>query len=178
MTDLILETFWLYLPAGIANMAPVLVKTVPILDYPMDGGKKWGGKRILGEHKTWRGFAAGVLFAIGAVALQQLFAGTFEAIAPLDYTTVNVWALGFALGFGAMGGDALKSVFKRRRNMKPGTSWIPFDQIDWIVGAVVMSLLVVVLPLEVAITAIILFGLLHPLINIIGYKMGLKRTVL
>lgn len=157
-------------------MAPVIFKWIPLLDYPMDAKKKWRGKRILGDHKTWRGFCIGIIAAIATVALQQLFAETFEAIAPLDYRTVNVWALGFVLGFGAMAGDAVESFVKRRQNIAPGKPWVPWDQIDWIIGAVLFVLLAVRLPFSAALTAIILFGLLHPLVNFVGYKLKIKQN--
>lgn len=157
-------------------MAPVIFKWIPLLEYPMDGGRTWRGKRILGDNKTWRGFSVGILAAIGVVALQQLFAEQFFSIAPLDYTQVNPWALGFALGFGAMGGDALESFLKRQRNIKPGEAWVPWDQIDWITGAVLMSLFAVALPIEAAIVAIVVFGALHPVINLIGYWLKIKKN--
>lgn len=173
---MIVQTFWLFLPAGVANMAPVIFKWVPLLDYPMDGGRKWRGKRILGNHKTWRGFSLGIIAATGTVALQQLFADTFINISPFDYSTVNVWALGFALGFGAMAGDAVESFVKRRQNIAPGKPWVPWDQIDWIVGAVLMVLFAVNLTLGVAVLAVVMFGLLHPLINLLGYELAIKKN--
>ena len=56
----------LFLPAGIANAVPVLVKKVPGLSKlkaPIDGGISFRGKRLLGANKTWRGLISGTLVA-------------------------------------------------------------------------------------------------------------------
>jgi len=46
--------------------------------------------------------------------------------------------LGVRFGIGAMAGDAVKSFFKRRVGIRPGQPWIPFDQLDFIVGALAL----------------------------------------
>lgn len=38
MIKILLQTFWLFLPAGFANMAPVLFKWFPFFGYPVDFG--------------------------------------------------------------------------------------------------------------------------------------------
>jgi CDP-diglyceride synthetase len=35
-----------------------------------------------------------------------------------------------------MTGDAVKSFFKRRLGITPGKSWFPFDQLDFVLGAI------------------------------------------
>ncbi len=40
------------LPAYFANMAPIIVRKVPILNYPVDFGKKLGGIRVFVSHKS------------------------------------------------------------------------------------------------------------------------------
>ena len=44
-------------------------------------------------------------------------------------------AFGAWLGLCALLGDLLKSFFKRRLTIAPGRPWIPFDEIDWVAGA-------------------------------------------
>ena len=39
------------------------------------------------------------------------------------------------MGLGAGVGDAVKSFFKRRVGIAPGSSWLFFDQLDFFVGA-------------------------------------------
>src|SRR5437773_6411567 len=46
--------------------------------------------------------------------------------------------LGVLFGAGAMAGDSAKSFFKRRLGVEPGRPWIPFDQLDFVLGALVL----------------------------------------
>lgn len=48
------------------------------------------------------------------------------------------YVVGFWLGAGALGGDLIKSFFKRKAGIKEGR-YIPFDTIDWIVGAFLVA---------------------------------------
>lgn len=158
---LIVETFFFFLPAGVANMMPVLVAKVPFLNVPMDFGHSFRGKRIFGDHKTWRGFVFGI---ISAGITGMILSGIFKT--------------GAILGAGALLGDAVKSFFKRQLNIAPGKSWVPFDQLDWILGALIaVHLFVQPQPTEVWIAALLLFGLLHPVINILGYVLHIKKKM-
>lgn len=68
---IIAQALFFALPFYAANMAPVLVKGIPFLATPIDGGRVWHGQPILGSHKTWRGLAAGVLLAVAVVYAQR-----------------------------------------------------------------------------------------------------------
>lgn len=48
-------------------------------------------------------------------------------------------SLGLLLGLGAVSGDAVKSFFKRRLGIAPGRPWVPFDQLDFQVGALLLA---------------------------------------
>lgn len=172
----IVETLWFFLPAGIANMTPVLVKRVPFLSTPLDFGRTWKGKRILGDHKTWRGFVMGILAAILVVWIQKLLYPYTTSLALIDYTYVNPVYVGFLLGFGALAGDTVKSYVKRRHGVQPGKPWVPYDQIDWIVGALIVVNIQYPLRLASALSAIVVYGLMHPVINYLGYLLRLKST--
>lgn len=163
---MIIETFWLFLPAGVANMAPVLFKWIKFLDFPVDFNKKFLGKRVLGDHKTFRGVFFGTLMAIITAYIENIM-GVF------DY---NPFILGFLLGFGALFGDMVKSFFKRQLNIAPGKMFIPFDQIDWILGSGLFALFYIDLTWKVFLTALVMFGVLHPLINLLGYALKIKKS--
>ena len=47
----------------------------------------------------------------------------------------------FSLCFGALMGDIIESFFKRRIGKKRGEDWIPFDQLDFILGVLFFSFL-------------------------------------
>ncbi len=172
--NLIINTFWLFLPAAAANMAPVLFNRLPFLDIPVDFNKQFRGKPLFGPHKTYRGFFVGLILAILIVYLQRLAYPWPHGHTLVDYSTINFWLLGFLMAVGALGGDLVKSFFKRRLNMPSGWVWAPFDQIDWVVGAILLSWIIVPIHLSNAVVAIIMFGALHPIANIVGYLIKLK----
>ena len=174
--SVIISSFWLFLPAGIANMAPVFFAKVPFLAMPIDFNKKLWGAPIFGSHKTYRGFLVGVIFAIATVYLQKLIYPEPSGYTLVDYSSVNGLGLGFLMGLGALGGDLVKSFFKRRLKIPSGWVWAPFDQIDWIIGALLLSSIVIDFDKKYVFAAIILFGLLHPIVNLIGYSLKIKSN--
>ena len=46
--------------------------------------------------------------------------------------------IGLLLGSGALIGDAVKSFFKRKEGIKPGNRFIPWDQLDYSIGSLVL----------------------------------------
>lgn len=181
----ILLALWFLVPAGLANSAPMIAKKIPgidRLDAPMDGGRKYRGVALLGPHKTWRGLISGMIMSTIIFWLQQL---AFEQTAwaanisnGVDYAALPTLILGPLFGLGALGGDAIKSFFKRRRGIQSGDTWIPFDQIDFIIGAIVVSLPFVVLAPAVYAWMFVLYFGLHVSFNYVGYKLGLKDNPL
>ena len=79
------------------------------------------------------------------------------------------------MGFGALTGDAIKSFFKRRVNIPPGVSWFPFDQIDYIIGGIALSLFYIQLTFGDYVVLCIVWFLMHPLITFIGYLFKLRH---
>ena len=57
----------------------------------------------------------------------------------LDYVGLPTLIVGPLFAIGALGGDALKSFFKRQVGIRPGGTWFPFDQIDYIIGGAIAS---------------------------------------
>ncbi len=169
---MILEAFYLFIPAFLANMAPVLVRgRIRMLDIPLDFGKNFLGKPILGNNKTFRGLAIGISAAMGATYLQYLMMPYIDGL--VDYSSWGV--IGFLLGLGAIVGDALESFFKRRVGIKPGRPWVPFDQIDFIIGALIFVSLYSFPGWDIAITVILLSFFLHILVNHLAYYMGIRK---
>ena len=176
MITLIVEIFWLLLPAGFANMAPLLFKWIPFLGFPVDLGKKFRGKPIFGKNKTCRGFLIGVLAAIFVVFFQQFFYEHTKEISLINYREINIYLLGFLLGFGALFGDLIESFLKRQVGIGSGKAWFPFDQIDWVLGALIFASFYISISWKHFLVSIILFGLLHLILNFIGYYVGIKKT--
>jgi CDP-2,3-bis-(O-geranylgeranyl)-sn-glycerol synthase len=172
---------WFFLPAGVANLTPVLVYKLPILrnwSAPIDFGHSWRGHRLLGANKTWRGIISGLIAATLAVWLQTTLLRHSSWLVgvsrPLDYMALPYFTLGFLLGLGALGGDALKSFFKRQLKVASGRSWFPFDQLDYVVGGLLLSALVVRLPAVIYAYIIVVYFALHLLFSYLGYLLKLK----
>ena len=177
----ILAAIWFFLPAGFANSAPVFRKYFPIIkewNYPVDFKKNFKDKRILGDNKTVGGFFFGFLIALITVVLQVVLFDKFEAIKDisyLDYMNVNVFSLAAVLSMGALGGDAIKSFFKRQLGIKPGKSWVPFDQIDYIIGGLIGSIIFIQLEATDYLTVALVWFVIHLLSNWVGYKLKIRE---
>ncbi len=181
--DSILFALWFFAPVGVANASPVFANQVPILQklgMPLDGGRTFRGKRIFGDHKTVRGLLAGTLFGFLTTALQMFLFNNFSFFENLagsvDYSSPAVLLMGAALGFGALTGDAIKSFFKRQFSVPSGQSWFPFDQIDYIVGAILFSLPFVTLGAKDYLVITIVWFLIHPVATVVGWLLKLKDS--
>lgn len=142
------------LPMGVANMAPVFIKG----KMPIDFGKEWSGKRILGKGKTWEGLVGGV------------------AIGTLVGLLLGNWQLGFMVSFGALLGDMIKSFAKRRVGIESGQSWWGFDQTDYVIGGILLGSLVRTPTLWLIVLLFVILVPAHPLVNYIGYLLKVKKN--
>ncbi len=173
---------WFLLPAAVANATPVFAAALPILkqfEAPLDFGKSLGGHRIFGSHKTWRGLISGILVATLVLWLQQWIVISYPHFLPflpnnIDYSTLPTLLLGPLFGIGARGGDAIESFFKRKNDIKSGHSWLPFDQLDYVVGSVAISLFFVILTPWQYVWIFVVWFLLHLIASYLGYRLGLK----
>lgn len=171
MWETILSGIFAFVPALVANSLAVVFGGGP----PMDLGREIGGKRILGDGKTWRGF-------IGGGASAGLI-GLLLTLTPLSlYSSLLI---PFALSYGSMTGDLLGSLVKRRGGWERGEKVPVLDQYDFVLGAFLISIIcypawtletyfsghgyITLAMLLVAVPA------LHRGVNIIGYRMGLKK---
>lgn len=159
-----------FLPAGIANMTPVIASKTPLLkawQTPMDLGISWHGKRLFGDNKTWRGLIAGTL--MGGITAKAV-----AHILPAAAMTKYVFLTGCLLGLGALLGDAVESFIKRRLNIPSGHTWFPFDQTDYIIGGLVAVSPLVLLPWWAIATILVIYFGLHMLVVYIGYLWGVR----
>ena len=121
IVHVVYDALYLIFPAYCANAAPVIFGG----GRPIDAGRTFlDGRPIFGSRKTFRGFFAGLII------------GTFVGFLQ------NNLLLGFMLSLGALVGDLTESFIKRRLGFLPGTSFPVADQLDFIVGSILFSLLV------------------------------------
>jgi CDP-2,3-bis-(O-geranylgeranyl)-sn-glycerol synthase len=155
---LIIEALKFIFPAYCANAIPVITGG----GYPLDFGKNFlDGRRILGKNKTFRGFFSGLV--VGTII------GLTESIvfgSPVFF--------GLTVSLGALFGDLFGAFVKRRLGLAPGDLLPIVDQVDFVVGALLFSRLIMVLSLELALTVLIITPPIHLLTNFTAYKLGLK----
>lgn len=167
--------FWAMLPAYIPNNVAVLTGG----GRPVDGGRTLGGNRLLGEGKTWRGTIIGALTG-------TFLALTLDSIVNPVGTTLGVELPGFpllvalSLPFGAMGGDLAASFLKRRMGRSRGAAVPGLDQLDFVVGALLITAAVApewftrTFSFPVLLVVLILTPILHVGTNIMAYLLNLK----
>lgn len=164
-----------FFPAMAANSLAVVFGG----KYPMDGGRTLGGKRILGDGKTWSGLIGGVV----AASLVGVSFGFFvDSLYPTEM--YGFWVV-FPLSLGALLGDICSSFFKRRSGRERGVRTPLIDEYDFVLGALILTFIVQpkwVLDTFVyregwmsLLVILILIPVLHRGTNIIGYKIGMKK---
>lgn len=174
--ETVVIAFWAMLPAYVPNNAAVLGGG----GRPIDGGRTMGGRRLLGDGKTWRGTAVGTTAGI-ALAL------ALNAVRPALVEMVGIELPSFALvaavtlSLGAMGGDIAASFIKRRSGRERGATFPGLDQLDFVVGALGLTLLVspawfsTVFTPTVLLVVLVLTPVLHVGANVIAYLIGVKN---
>jgi CDP-2,3-bis-(O-geranylgeranyl)-sn-glycerol synthase len=176
----VLETiaiaFWAMLPAYVPNNAAVLAGG----GRPIDGGRTWGDKRVLGDGKTWRGTAAGILAGVALAGVLNFFADDVSAAIGVEVPTfVPLAAVGLAAG--AMLGDITASFLKRRTGRQRGAMFPGLDQLDFVVVSLPLTGLLAtewffdVFTWGVIAVVVVLTPILHVTTNMIAYKLGLKN---
>lgn len=161
---MIIEALYFALPMYLANMSPVLFRKLNLLNIPIN-------KKIFGSHKTYQGFIFGILVAVLITYIQYKLNLSVNLF---DYT--NFLLIGFLFGFGALFGDLVKSFFKRRIGIKPGKPWIPFDQIDFLIGGLLFISIIYIPPINIILFLLIITPIGHILINHIGYYLKLREV--
>ena len=178
---IMLAGLWLFLPAMLPNSAAVVFGG----GKPVDFGKSWRGKRILGDGKTWRGFFgggfAGVIFGMMLMGIAYIFDKT-SLWGYIDWWTGI--GIVFCLSFGSLLGDMLGSFIKRRIGIERGKKAPILDQYDFLIGAFLLTTLfyhrwvyetyVEGWHILALVFLLLITLLLHRVMNIIGYKAGLK----
>ena len=156
--------FLILSPAMIANATPVFLRKIKFLEKPID-------EKIFGQNKTWRGF-------MGAIIVGTLFYYLMTKIGLIDSTrnTGYILFIGFLFSFGAITGDLIKSYFKRKMNVSSGESWIPFDQIDYILGAVIATYFIYYYSFSEIIMMLLVGGIMSMLAHRSGYVLKMINT--
>lgn len=169
--------------------APVLHAPVLRLDLfrglkaPLDGGRSWRGRRLLGDNKTWRG----ALFMVGGIVLAALALWQwpwYRDHLPDPVHDAGPLVLGLLVGLGTVLGELPNSFFKRRLGVAPGTQrrglagalLSLLDQGDLVLGIWVLLAPVYVVPVVWLVVAFALVSVIHMAINLVGYAVGARAA--
>jgi CDP-2,3-bis-(O-geranylgeranyl)-sn-glycerol synthase len=159
-----LQLIYFMLPAYVANMAPPFTRFWHGWNRPIS--RHW-----LGAHKTIMGFSAGVAAALLTTFVQSKI-HWHEPLLPY-----GKWPLlGLAFGVGAMGGDSVKSLLKRRVGIPPGRPWVPMDQLDFVLGSLVLVAPLANLAWRDIATIVILSFVGDIAVNHVAYALGVRDT--
>ncbi len=180
--ELMMIGVWVFLPAMLPNSAAVVFGGGTKIDF----GRSWRGKRIFGDGKTWRGLFGG---ALSGIALGLALIGISHPFDPVNHWGFGSFEQGIAiittLSFGAVLGDLMGAFIKRRMGMERGKKAPLLDQYDFVLGSFLLTAVfnyswvygTYFAGWHLAALAFLLFIMfgLHRAVNIIGYKMGLKK---
>jgi len=168
------EAVWILWPAYGANGLCMFAKG----KHPIDGGRTWRGKPILGPGKTWEGLAFGSLVGM-LVATFQMF---MFPLLPWGISDVRLDILpmtpfiGLVIGLGAMLGDIAGSLVKRRLNIGRGKPAPLMDQLDFIAGMLILLSFFAAVKWEWVVILLVMTPVLHLIANRIAYMLKLKNV--
>jgi CDP-2,3-bis-(O-geranylgeranyl)-sn-glycerol synthase len=176
------QALWFFLPAYVANPMAVVWGG----GSPMDFGKTLrDGERLFGDGKTWRGLIGGTL---SGALLGLLLTLPFALLNPSSSWSfgalLDAFVASALLAFGALMGDLVGAFVKRRMHRPRGARAPGLDQYDFVVGALLFSLLAAGWSVPRFFSGDAWYGLLaiilitpalHRGVNILGYRMGRKH---
>lgn len=185
MMDLVtiaLSGIFLFLPALVPNSAAVLFGG----GTPVDFGRTWRGKRILGDGKTWTGLIGGVAAGTSLGIILIIITKAADLGEPWSWGQgLEGVGVVLTLALGSLLGDMTGAFIKRRLGMERGQKALVLDQYDFVAGALLLTALFHYNWVAahywqgdsiVALIALLVFvPVLHRSVNIIGYKLGKKK---
>lgn len=141
------RALWLVAPvliAGLAHVAVITLDIAPALARPIDGGRRWRGRELVGRNKTWRGFVVMPLAAAVMVGLQDAIARRAPRLGRLGRIRAGAPAapiVGAICGLAYVVAELPNSFAKRRLGIAPGarTSAVQYaiDQFDSVIGCLI-----------------------------------------
>ena len=149
--------------------------------WPIDGGRTFRNRRLLGDNKTARGFvvmipATGLAFLLLALGLGER-AGLWP-LSPAQYL-----ALGALAGAGCMLGELPNSFVKRQLGIEPGSAaagvlarpvFLIVDRLDSTLGVLAALMLAVPVPSATVVYVLLLGVAIHAALSVMTFQLGGK----
>ncbi|MFH1241062.1 MAG: CDP-archaeol synthase [Pseudomonadota bacterium] len=157
------------------------------LKRPLDFGLTYKGKRIFGDHKTWRGLAINLVFCSLGAGIQGWLQKE-NYVSPwlflLDYTRSG-YLIGLFVGLGMTLGELPNSFIKRRLEISPGKrtrgligiALFFFDQVDLTIGIWIFLLFLMRPSPLLILWSFPLTIVLHVLVSGVGYLLRMRKTL-
>jgi CDP-2,3-bis-(O-geranylgeranyl)-sn-glycerol synthase len=159
----LLVAIYVAIPTYVANSTPVLLGG----GAPIDRGKEFvDGRPIFGTNKTVKGFAYG--FLLGSVAALA------EAVLFRNYLLVLA---GIVASLGALLGDLFGAFLKRRLDILPGHPLPVVDQLDFMLGALLLTSPVLNVTVGAVLILVIATVPIHLFSNALAYVLRLKKRL-
>lgn len=155
------SALFVILPAYCTNGAPVIFGGGATVDF---GKTLPDGQRIFGSNKTFRGLISGLAVG-GAVGLIQSY--MFHA---------NLLPIAIAASVGSLLGDLAGAFLKRRMGIRPGGPLPGVDQLDFVIGALLLVSVFSRVSLGVVLIMLLVTPPIHFLTNVGAYAFGLKAN--
>jgi CDP-2,3-bis-(O-geranylgeranyl)-sn-glycerol synthase len=174
--NVLITAIWLMLPSYLPNNIAVLFGGGMAVDFGMTFND---GRRITGDGKTLRGTVAGTACGILVGLGQNMVAAPLGL--PTFGTGLDQLLILTGLSLGSMLGDIVAAFFKRRLGLSRGSSFFIVDQLDFVLGSWLFTLLLAPgwflqnFTPTVLVVVLVVTPVLHRLTNIIGYWIGAKR---
>lgn len=168
--------------AAIFHMIIVKLHWFKSFSYPLDHYRHFQGKRIFGDHKTYRGLLVMIVFSIAFTYLYFLLL-KYQYLSSdnnlLDFSNYSVLTYGMIFGVGYVFGELPNSFMKRQLNIDSGKAnhfWLHLlDQIDSVL--LIMLLLVFFSDFNWIhfVVGVFFYGFIHLSINYILFLVGLRK---
>lgn len=171
--------------AGVLQAIAIRFNPLPQLASPLDFGVRLRGEPLLGANKTIRGV---LVMVLGSTLFTWAFRGllTTERL-PQGWPSLadpgSALFVGMLMGLGYSLGELPNSFIKRRLRIAPGArpndgSQILFylaDQLDSVIGVVLVMEIVFALPLNTLLSLFVVGALVHIAFDRLLYAFGVKR---
>ena len=147
------------------------------------------GRRVLGDNKTWIGFFSMIFFCTIFQVVFGFFCNRTNLNAHCDLYSIHENTVGLNLLFGSLMGviymlSELPNSFIKRRAGIPDGRTVPgwrglfffiFDQIDSLIGVMLLLYLVSDITLNKYLLYVLLGGLTHLIINLLLYWLKVRK---
>lgn len=130
----------------------------------MDRGRNFvDGQPIFGTHKTVRGLFAGIIAGTAMGLAESLF-------------DPRLLLGGFMIALGAVLGDLVGAFVKRRLKIVPGKPFPILDQLDFVLGGLVLGTLFFPMSWLSILLVVVVTPPIHLGTNYGAYLLGIKKT--